>query len=303
MQENFLAFFGHIAIDVTMRVDKLPTSGTVGVNRMEQNFGGTAGNFAMIAARLNYPFHLYSAVSRKTHSDYLKFLEEIGVDVSHILVDSQDMGPVGYAVTTGEEQIFYFYQGPMETALSDRINLDSLDYRYVHFGTGLPSDFLKFSKLVKDSKIVFDPGQEISYRYSAGDLKPLMQMSHLAILNQSEFKKAASILEMEPQRIIDSCKNLIVTRGKDGSTLYRNGEELNFPSLLVKNPYDTIGAGDAFRAGLYLGLNLGKTLEDSIMLGTVTSSEAIKRHFREFGMDGKSILELFQLKMDELLPK
>ncbi len=303
MHNNFLALFGHVVIDVTMRVDRLPTSGTVGVNRMEQNYGGTAGNFAMVGARLGLPFHLYSAVALKTHSQYLKFLEEIGADTSHLLVDKDDMGPIGYAVTTGQEQIFYFYQGPMESSLYDRMKLKSLDYQYVHFGTGLPEDFMKFSKLAGNSRIVFDPGQEIAYRYDAKNLEPLLEMAHLTILNQSEFEKALEILSINADELRERCSNLIVTRGAEGSVLYRGGEILTYPSLPVENPYDTIGAGDSFRAGLYFGLKQGKPMEESMILGTVTSSEAIRNPMKDFSLNGDQILEIYEMNRDRLTPK
>lgn len=303
MQDNFLAFFGHVAIDVTIRVDRLPTSGTVAVNHMEQNFGGTAGNFAMVAARLGYPFHLYSAVSNKTHSDYMKFLKDIKADTAHLVIDTEDMGPIGYAVTTGEEQIFYFYQGPMDKSLYDWIKPETLPYEYLHFGTGLPSDFLKFSKLAGRSKIVFDPGQEIAYRYDAESLEPLLTMSHLVILNQSEFERAASLLDVSTEEVIGMCKNLIVTRGKQGSTLFQSGKPLTFPSLAVENPYDTIGAGDAFRAGLYFGLSKRMTLEDSVVIATITSSQAIMKPMRDFNHDSQSIMGLFEKNRKKLSPK
>ncbi len=303
MKSNFLALFGHVAMDVTIRVDRLPRIGTVGVNQMEQNFGGTAGNFAMVAARLGYPFHLYSAVSIKTHSDYIKFLDEIQVDTSHLIVDTEDMGPIGYAVTTGEEQIFYFYQGPMGHSLYDRLKMKSLEYDYVHFGTGLPEDYLKLSELTGNSKIVFDPGQEISYRYSAENLEPLMKMAHLTMLNQIELEKAASILGVKEDDIPGLCRNLIVTKGKNGSTLHSNGNVNSFKALLNHNPYDTIGAGDAFRAGFYLGLNLGKNMEESIIIGSVTSSQALKRPFREFSMNQLQIMDIYEKNREMLLPK
>ncbi len=303
MQNNFLAFFGHVVMDVTIRVDRLPTIGTVGVNKMEQNFGGTAGNFAMVAAKLGYPFHLFSAVSLKTHSDYIAFLEKIGADTSHLVLDMEDMGPIGYAVTTGEEQIFYFYQGPMGHPIHDRLNIKSLDYRYVHFGTGLPEDYMKFSKMTQNSRIVFDPGQEISYRYNAENLEPLLETAYLTILNNSEYEKAASILGVSGEDFLESYKNLIVTEGKKGSTFYSNGKFKSFPALVVEKPYDTIGAGDAFRAGFYYGLYLGKDIDDSIIMGSITSSQALKKPFRDFSLNGAQIQELYDKHRENLLPK
>lgn len=303
MQDNFLAVFGHVVIDITMRVDRLPTSGSVGVNSMVQNFGGTAGNFAMIAARLDYPFHLYSAVGGKSHSQYITFLDSIGVDTSHLVILQEDMGPIGYAVTTGEEQIFYFYQGPMENSLYDKIKPSKLKYEYVHFGTGLPADFIKFSKITGDSKIVFDPGQEISYRYDAESLSPLLDLAYLTILNKSEFDTACRLLDITSDDLIKRCRNLIITKGKEGSELYEDGKSTHFFALHVENPYDTIGAGDSFRAGLYLGLWNGFDLKESVMVATVTSSEAIMKPFSEFGGNSVSVMDLYKKNRDRLTPK
>lgn len=288
-------------MDVTMQVDFLPARGSVGVNKMVENFGGTAGNFAMVAQRLGVPFDLYSAISSRTHSAYISFLSGIGVDLSHLVVDREDLGPIGYAVTTGKDQIYYFYQGPMEHPLYEKLNLRSLDYSFVHFGTGLPSDFIKLSKLAPNSRIVFDPGQEISYRYRKEDLDPMLRMSYIAILNEVEEEKAASLMGIETPGLQGLCTHLIVTRGSAGSSYYHGGERRDFGALKVENPYDTIGAGDAFRAGMYLALEQGMSMEDSIVMGTIVSSEAIKKPFKDYSGNRGDVMEIFEKERDNII--
>lgn len=301
--DNFLAVFGHVVIDVTMRVDFLPTSGSVGVNSMEDNYGGTAGNFAMVASSLGLPFHLYSAVSSKTHSDYISFLRKRGADTSHLVIDNVRMGPIGYAVTSGDEQIFYFYQGPMEDSLYDRIKPESLDYNYIHFGTGLPDDYLKFAEKAGNSSIVFDPGQELGYRYDKESLSRLIDLSHIVFFNESEEKKAASMLGITREELTSRCENLIVTRGKRGALLRSGGEEHHFASLNVGKPYDTIGAGDTFRAGFYYGLHSGMSMKESMVVGTVTAGYAILSPIRKFSMNGKELVELYNKYRDSIMLK
>lgn len=300
MPEKFLAVFGHVVMDVTIRVDFLPTHGTVGVNSMEDNFGGTAGNFAMVASSLSVPFDLYSAVSRKTHAGYLSFLSEKGVDTSHLIVDEEKMGPIGYAVTTSDDQIYYFYQGPMEDSLYDKFSLGTLNYKYIHFGTGLPGDHLRFAKHARNSKIVFDPGQELSYRYDREKLSKLIDMAHLVILNKNEEDLVSSILGITKSDVPALCKNLIVTSGKEGSEYWVDGNVCRFGSLQLGTPYGTIGAGDTFRAGIYFALQRGMKLEDAIVMGTVTAGSAILGPIRDFSLNGDQLLSLYEKYQDQI---
>ena len=290
--KNFLALFGHVAIDVTMNVDFFPTKGSVAINRLKESFGGTAGNLAMIGARLGFPFHLFSAISGKSHDKYIKFLNEIGADTSHLFIDQEDLGPIGYAASNGEDQIYYFYQGPMNKPLEGRISLDPKGYQYVHFGTGLPSDYISISRKCAGSKIVFDPGQEINYRYDNETLCKMLEIASLTILNESESAKAEEIIGVEHGKLASHCRELIVTRGVKGSTYYHDGESQNFPAREVLNPYETIGAGDAFRAGMYLALWKNLCMEKAIELASIVSAEAISASFSDFGKTGDQMLKL-----------
>lgn len=292
MRNNFLAVFGHVAIDVTMSVDFFPTKGSVAINALKESFGGTAGNLAMIGSRLGLPFHLYSAVSEKSHDKYIKFLEEIGSDISHLYVDREDLGPIGYAASNGEDQIYYFYQGPMSKPLEGRIALDPDGYQWVHFGTGLPSDYISISRSCKDSRVVFDPGQEINYRYDSENLGKMLEIAHLTILNESESASAEDILGIGKENLPEYCRELIITRGSRGSTFFHNGMRRDFPAREIKNPYDTIGAGDAFRAGMYYALWRNLSMEKAMEAGSIVSAEAIRRPFRDFAMTGDKILGL-----------
>ncbi len=301
MQGNFLAFFGHLNIDVTMRVKQLPRSGSADIINFGENFGGTAGNFAIIASRLGVPFSLYSAVSKKTHDKYLEYLSQIGVDTSHIIVDNEDYGPVCYAVTTGKEQIYYIYQGPMGKPFSTGITSNGMDYEYIHLGTGPPDYFLEIGKKNASSKIVFDPGQELNYRYSPAQLGEFLKISYTTILNENEEQKASQLLGIKVSDLPDLCKNLIITRGSEGVDLYMEGNKRSFRTLKVDNPYDTLGAGDSFRAGLYLGLSMKMGLDEGIKLGIVVAAEAIKNPLISFKLGYTEIMAIYGAEREKLV--
>ena len=290
MKGNFLALFGHVAIDVTMNVDFLPANGSVAVNSLRENFGGTAGNFAMIGARLGLPFHLYSAVSERSHLNYIKFLKEIGADISHMYVDADDLGPIGYAASNGVDQIYYFYQGPMNKPLESRISLERSGYQWIHFGTGLPDDYLSISRKCEGSRIVFDPGQEINYRYNKDNLEKMLKIAHLTIMNETESTRAEEILGLGKGELQGYCREIIITRGANGSSYFKDGKRKDFSAKKVNNPYDTIGAGDAFRAGIYYAIWRNLNMDKAIELGAAVSAEAIRKPFKEFHMSGEQML-------------
>ena len=86
---------------------------------------------------------------------------------------------------------------------------------------------------------------------------------------------------------------MIVTMGGKGSVYAEcNGEKgmCSARKVVVK---DTTGAGDAFCAGVVIGLTYGKNLRDSVGIGThlaasvITSSENVCPRFlpKELGLD------------------
>ena len=87
--------------------------------------------------------------------------------------------------------------------------------------------------------------------------------------------------------------SMVVTMGSRGAVFAsRNGDCGYYPPEKVK-VRDTSGAGDAFCAGVSIGLTYGKTLEDSVKIGTqlaasvVTISESTCPRFlpQELGLD------------------
>jgi fructokinase len=66
-----------------------------------------------------------------------------------------------------------------------------------------------------------------------------------------------------------------VTRAEEGAALWDNGELTTAPAPRIEVK-DTVGAGDAFMAGLMVGLTKGtdtrKVLEDAARLGAFVAS-------------------------------
>lgn len=106
----------------------------------------------------------------------------------------------------------------------------------------------------------------------------------------------------EMQNILADClkyaniPSMVVTMGGEGSVYAdKNGLRGFYPAKSVQVK-DTTGAGDSFCAGVSIGLTYGKSLEDSVAIGTrlaasvITSSENVCPRFlpAEFGITGQA---------------
>lgn len=290
MEKRFLAYFGHVNIDVSLRVGSLPTSGSVKVDSVSENFGGTAGNFALVSSRLGFTFDLYAAVSRKTHESYLKKLREMGVRTDHIFIDNGLAGPMCYLVSDGSDQIAYVVQGPMER-WKPSVGFKAEEYEYVHLSTGPASEYIRIAeKAHGKSKVVFDPSQELSYNYDRNSVLEMLACTDIFIGNSHEMDVLRDKFGIPLQELTQMGVQVIVTRGKDGSKFYSRGTDFTVPSFNAGTPRDTTGAGDSFRAGLYLGLFRKLQIRNSLAIGSVVAAHAITGRIVDFTPDIPMIL-------------
>lgn len=301
MPKRFLSYFGHLNIDVSIKVNDIPTNGSISANSVEERFGGTAGNFAIVANRLGVPFDLYAAVSQKTHSDYNLFLKKEGIDTEHLSVFESSYGPVCYIASDGGKQVAYMFQGPMEDWNISETFDSSNEYEWSHFSTGPPAEYLKVAEKISDSGVVFDPGQEISYRYNAEIVSRFLKASSVFIGNSFEYEVLQNMTGMDQDNLRSSIRTLIITQGSSGVYASISGKERKFRSQKVDRVFDTIGAGDAFRAGLYYGLYNRHTIEDSIICGIIVASEAIKQPITDFSSKADDIEKILEEQRDSMI--
>ena len=137
----------------------------------------------------------------------------------------------------------------------------------------------------------------------AAERRDLLQQFDCVICNQSE----AGILFLDDyenitpaemhnilcERIVAAnIPSMVVTMGGDGAVYANmNGESGICPARKVQVK-DTTGAGDAFCAGVAIGMTYGKTMAEAVEIGTtlaasvITSSENVCPRFRpeEFGL-------------------
>jgi sugar/nucleoside kinase (ribokinase family) len=85
--------------------------------------------------------------------------------------------------------------------------------------------------------------------------------------------------------------------GAEGAYVFEDDSFEHIPAFIVEGPLDITGAGDATNAGVMLGLTLGLTLPESVLLGNCISSITIQ----QIGVTGTATVEQIKQRMLEKL--
>ena len=137
----------------------------------------------------------------------------------------------------------------------------------------------------------------------AAERRDLLQQFDCVICNQQEAgilflddyegKTPEEMRDILAERIVAAnIPSMVVTMGADGAVYANRQGELGICPAKKVHVKDTTGAGDSFCAGVAIGMTYGKTMAESVEIGTtlaasvITSSENVCPRFRpeEFGI-------------------
>ena len=92
------------------------------------------------------------------------------------------------------------------------------------------------------------------------------------IVKCNQFEQPGAI-----ENLVATNRAVVVTLGAEGALVYESGMMVRIPAFPVEGPLDIVGAGDATNAGTILGLTLGLTLPEAVLLGGCVSSITIQQ--------------------------
>jgi len=120
------------------------------------------------------------------------------------------------------------------------------------------------------------------------------QEAGILFLEDYEDKTPEEMMEILPERVKSAgISRMVVTMGGDGAVYVDADGSVGFCPAQKVDVKDTTGAGDAFFAGVTIGLTYGKSLSDSCQIGTrlaasvICTSENVCPRFLpgEFGLE------------------
>jgi len=281
LKRDRAAVVGHINMDKELYLESFPSPGvSVSVRETQEHLGGCAATIAMTAARLGAEVSLYSVVGPDFPRGYIEELKATGVEMDGMMVLE---GPSPYCLilnAPGKEQGYIMFQGVSEKEAVLERSIGLLEAKLLLITSGVPSFHAALAEraVERDAVVIFDPTQEIHYRWGREELRRCVKSSSYIFLNELEYRKMREILREDPFSLSPTLSMIVVTAGERGYRVIERGGERRFPA--VKTPGKVItptGAGDVMRGGFLAGLQKGLDPLLSVRLGAAVAAMAICR--------------------------
>ena len=230
---------------------------------LRREFGGCAGNIAYNLKLLGGD-PLPMGTVGKDFSDYRERLVSLGIDDQHIL-EIPELYSAQCSITTDQDnnQITAFHPGAMGEAHRNHVS----DAKNVSLGIVAPDGrdaMLQHARDFADLGIpfMFDPGQNLPL-FSKDELLTFLDQATWCVMNDYESQLLINTTGETIDSLSERVEALVVTRGGEGSIIYTNNQRIEIPPIHVEKAVDPTGCGDAYRAGLLLGLERGWSWETS----------------------------------------
>ncbi|HRO91910.1 MAG TPA: PfkB family carbohydrate kinase, partial [Promineifilum sp.] len=191
--------------------------------------------------------------------EYRAFLDSHGIDTSAIL-DIEDEFCASFFVNTDEDnnQIASFYTGAMAYAGKLSFARYAPDAELTIITPNDPGAMRSYIRECKSIGLpfIYDPSQQTA-RISAEEILEGIDGCYLLSSNEYEFQLIQEKTGLSEAEILDRAGGLVMTMGPSGSRLVVDGREEFVPVAPTRWVAEPTGAGDAYRAGLMRGMQLG----------------------------------------------
>ncbi|NNJ08812.1 carbohydrate kinase family protein [Chloroflexales bacterium ZM16-3] len=268
------------------------------VDSMKRLRGGVAGNVAYNLALLGERPLMVGTVGQD-FGEYRAWLEGHGVDTSGLVEIANEFTASCFINTDrANNQIVAFYPGAMnhdhKLSLAD-LGLTGEDLVLISPTT--PEAILSYAVECQRLGIpyIFDPGKQ-SPRLSADHIRTGLSGARVFVGNDYEFGMMAKMLEISEVELIASVPLTVVTRGEAGSLIYVDGNlAATIPTAPVSDVVDPTGAGDAYLAGLALGIAHDLPIEVTGRVAALAAAFAIEeRGCQEHGYTFDAFVERYR---------
>ncbi len=296
-----IAVIGDVMLDhyIFGNVDRISPEAPVPILNVkdEKFYLGGAANVAKNLKDLSVDVYLVGCIGKDESANIFKKLCE-NANINSKLIETNRITTKKTRIVAHSQQIVRVdreHKQAVDSKTKSEI-LKSIDFENTDaiiisdYGKGMISANLiqelsdKFSKFIS-----VDPKVNHTKMYKNVDLitpnvKETQDMSKIAILNENDLKKAASVIMKKTK-----CKYLLVTQGENGMTLFSNDGIIYHEQALAKEVYDVTGAGDTVIAVSTMCFALGFEPTKAVKLASIAASIVV-------GKRGTSSVKLDELK-------
>ncbi len=229
------------------------------VDDMRRVYGGCAPNIAYSLSLLGEHPRLMASAGQDA-GEYRDWLDKQGVDTSLLLV-CDDCFTASFFVNTDldQNQIASFYTGAMarasELSLHD-IATDKPDI--VIISPNDPQAMDKYARECRELGIdyIYDPSQQVA-RVGGDELTKGLTGAKVLILNDYEYSILQNKTGLDEAQFLERVETIVVTLGEQGSRIVTQDQVYLVPVAQPDAVLEPTGVGDAYRAGLVVGLARG----------------------------------------------
>lgn len=278
---------------VPEQLDKISLSFLV--DDLDVRRGGCGANIAFALAKLGHRALLVGAVGKDFETEYRGWLDAAGVDTSGVLV-SETRHTARFVCTTDADhaQFATFYAGAMSESRDIDLFALGSDFDLVLVGPDDPDGMQRHTQACRDHGIDF--AADVSQQLAFADGEVIRDLIDGAAYLFSNDYEAALIEQKTGWSSADVQSHVgtrVVTRGKDGVTVYpAGGEPIHVDAIDGIVAVDPTGVGDSFRAGFLAGVAAGLDFERSAQIGcTIAASVVETKGTQEYVLEREGFLK------------
>lgn len=256
---------------------------------MRREFGGCAGNIAYNLNLLEAGIALPMATAGKDFEPYAGWLDRHNIHRGHIRVLEEAFTAQAFITTDlDDNQITAFHPGAMSESHQNDVHAAS----GIELGIISPDGkqgMLRHAAQFAEAGIpfIFDPGQGLPL-FDGPELAQFIDRAAWVAVNDYEWQLLRERTGLTAQNITERARALIVTRGKEGSTIYTRDKARAIPAARPAAVRDPTGCGDAYRAGLLYGLRHAMDWETTGRIASLMGAIKIEQNGTQnhrFGVD------------------
>ncbi len=242
-------FADHILPD---KLDRISLSFLV--DDMTKVYGGCGPNIAYSLALLGErPLLLASA--GQDGAEYRDWLTHNGIDTS-LLQICDDCFTASFFVSTDRDQnqIATFYSGAMSRASELSLH-DAADPEIAIISPNDPGAMRKYARECRELALpyIYDPSQQVA-RVEGEELLDSLTGAYILIVNDYEYSILQKKTGLDERELLKRVEAIVVTLGENGSRIVTDRGEILIPVARPHEVLEPTGVGDAYRAGLLVGL-------------------------------------------------
>jgi ribokinase len=292
---------GSANVDLTVKVDRLPQVGeTVSGGDFRLSYGGKGANQALAAHLAGVPVRLMAKLGCDPNGDLLyRHLTASGLraqglwrddqlpsGVALIVVDAEGHNLIVTAPGSNRRLTVADIQALEATAFSGPIFLTQLEIPLETVEYGLRRALQANMTTILNPA----PGRPLSEEFLA--------LPHLLTPNETEASllSGITVTDLESARqagerlLAMGCRTVIITLGRQGALLVRQGEVRHFPPFQVR-PVDSTAAGDAFNGVLAAALAEGQALEQAVVRANAAGALCVTKRGAQESLPSRQEIE------------